>query len=158
MARQRKDKRRHPRAQLSTPFLHAKKLQELATDKADKAPQKVHSAATKAQIKKVEDKWVEYVFSNKLLDCYYLLTLVRYCDTISEDPWIVLKWCTPQYFKYFFEWTLDSSAISHYSTVEVLWKYLRLVYKKQYGHTVHEAVGLKINNVSGLHEVVNMLD
>src|SRR5436305_7647803 len=144
MARQRKDKRRHPRSPTVDTLLARKRLQELATDKA---PQKVHSAATKAQIKKVEEKWVEYVFSNKLLD-RYLLTLVRYCDTISEDPWIVLKRCSPQYFKYFFEWTLDSSAISHYSTVEVLWKYLRLVYKKQYVHTVLEAVGLKLKIVS----------
>ena len=93
MTRHGKDKCHLPQAQLLTPLLVRKRLQELATDKA---PQKVHSAATKAQIKKVEEKWVEYVFSNKLLD-RYLLTLVRYCDTISEDPWIVLKRCSPQY-------------------------------------------------------------
>ncbi|KAI9762475.1 MAG: hypothetical protein M1840_001235 [Geoglossum simile] len=54
-------------------------------------------------------------------------------EFMGEDPLEYLKQCSEENFRHFLNWELHTSGVSKKSTIELEWRYLRLIYRQKTG-------------------------
>ncbi|KAK6495730.1 hypothetical protein TWF481_002777 [Arthrobotrys musiformis] len=119
--------RRSRKAPKAEPYNAAERLAILA---GHRAPPSCHAKATRNFIEKVAASWD------------------RYCTSISMSPKTALSLSCDdwRYFKGYLEWFVVNSTVKSYATVEVQWKYLRLVYTERTQTQVAKKVGDEIRS------------
>jgi hypothetical protein len=64
-------------------------------------------------------------------------------DSIVER----LSTCEAEHFRLYFDWRLESSAITKLSSIWTEWKFLRLLYQQEIGRKIDQVVGTEISDV-----------
>lgn len=87
--------------------------------------------------------------TQKLLDAAKARWLA-FCGLVypEDGPDVIIKKATVTDFKVYWEWHLATSKVTHLSTLETSWKYLRIYYSCETGNTMPRETSVEVTAVS----------